>query len=101
MDRRRSGRALVDLPTCAIVAGFRHVGRVLELSSSGVVLERPPGLSDASLTGVPLELHLGGAGPLYARATPVWGYEKRLAMRFVGIADADRLRIAEYLDRTG
>jgi hypothetical protein len=100
MERRISSRAQVDVPICALVDGYRHACRAVELSPTGMVVERSRALEARALHQVsPFELYLGSGRPVRARARPVWSRERLLAVRFVWINDADRLTIAELLDR--
>ena len=47
----------------------------------------------------PFEIFLPGGRPIRARARSVWSRDRLLAVRFVMMNDADRLTIAELLDR--
>jgi hypothetical protein len=47
----------------------------------------------------PFEIYLPGSRPIRARARPVWGRDRLLAVKFVVIHDTDRLTLAEMLDR--
>ncbi len=101
MDRRISPRAALDAPLVAFVDGRRHTCRAIDLSINGLVIERPSTLGDRTLpTDSPLELQLGGERPVRVRAKSVWRSGRYEAVRFVLIQDADRLTIAEQLDRT-
>lgn len=100
MERRISSRAQVDVPICALVAGFRHACRTIDLSPTGMLIERSRALLSHDLPQVsPFELYLGEGRPIRARARPVWSRDRLLAVRFVWMNDADRLTIAELLDR--
>lgn len=100
MERRIASRAQVDVPICALVDGFRHDCRAIDLSPMGMVFERSRGLLERNLGQVsPFEIHLPGSRPIRARARPVWGKDRLLAVKFVVIHDADRLTLAEMLDR--
>ncbi len=100
MERRVSSRAQVDVPICALVDGFRHACRAVDLSPTGMVVERSRALSSRNWSQVsPFENFLGGARPIRARARPVWSRERLLAVRFVWMNDVDRLTIAELLDK--
>jgi PilZ domain len=100
MERRIGSRAQVDLPVSAFVDGFQHPCRAVDLSVSGMVLERTKSLA----TRVPLqmsafEVRLAGARPIRVRARTVWSQDRLQAVRFVVMNDVDRLTIAEHLDR--
>lgn len=100
MERRISYRAQVDVPIYAFIDGFRHECRAVDLSSAGMVFERSRGLLARDLPGLsPFEIHLPEARPVRARGRCVWGRDRLQAIRFVLIEDADRLTIAEHLDR--
>lgn len=100
MDRRHAARAQVDFPVSALVDGHRHPCRAVDLSPTGMVLRRAAGLSGRALAVVtPFELHLGSGRPIRMRARPVWDHDNLVAVRFVVMNDADRLTIAEHLDR--
>jgi PilZ domain len=101
MERRFSSRAQVDVPVTAYVDGARHACRVIDLSASGMVFQQNRSL--ALLGELPtvnrFELFLGPNRPIRARARSVWSREGLQAVSFVLIHDADRLVIAEHLDR--
>jgi hypothetical protein len=100
MDRRHGARAQVDLPVSALVDGTRHRCRAIDISPTGMVVERAPGLSGRALAIVtPFELQLGTGRPIRLRGRPVWDRDNHVAVRFVVMNDADRLTIAEHLDR--
>ena len=100
MDRRLAARAQVDFPVSALVDGHRHPCRAVDLSPTGMVLHRAAGLSGRAMAIVtPFELHLGSGRPIRMRGRPVWGQDNLIAVRFVVMNDADRLTIAEHLDR--
>jgi hypothetical protein len=101
MERRTSSRAHVDFPVHAHVDGYRHGCRAIDLSASGMVVERTPSLASrgAPETGL-LELDLrDGQLPIRVRARTVWSKGRLLAVRFIAIHDVDRLAIAEQLDQ--
>ena len=100
MERRISSRAQVDVPICALVDGYRHHCRAFDLSPTGMVFERTPALAERHLAQVaPFEIYLPGGRPIRARGRPVWGKSRLLAVKFVMMNDADRLTLAELLDR--
>lgn len=87
------------MPTYALVDGFRHTCRAIDLSPTGMVVDRSSALAARDLPQVsPFEIHLGPR-PIRARARPVWTRGSLLAVRFVWMNDADRLTIAELLDQ--
>jgi hypothetical protein len=100
MERRMSSRAQVDVPICALVDGFRHTCRAFDLSPTGMVFERSRAFAGRHVAQVSaFEIYLPGERRIRARARPVWGKERVMAVKFVVINDADRLTIAELLDR--
>ena len=100
MERRISLRAQVDVPICALIDGYRHGGRAIDLSPTGMVFQRSRSLADRHVAQVaPFEIYLPGARPIRARARPVWGRHRLMAVKFVMMNDADRLTLAELLDR--
>jgi hypothetical protein len=100
MERRVSLRAQVDVPVSAMVDGFRHECRAVDLSPTGMVFERTRTLAARALPRLnPFEIHIGEARSIRARARSVWSRGRLLAVRFVSMNDADRLTIAELLDR--
>jgi len=75
--------------------------RAVELSASGVVVERGRELSERERkAGVKLELFLPDQrGPIRALAKVVRAVNRtRYALKFVLISDVDRLTLMEYLD---
>jgi hypothetical protein len=100
MERRMSSRGQVDVPICALVDGYRHACRAFDLSPTGMVFERSRAFAGRHLGQVsPFELYLPGERRIRARARPVWDQGRVMAVKFVMINDADRLTIAELLDR--
>lgn len=100
MERRIGPRAMVDYPLTAIVDGHRYQCRAIDLSVSGLVFQRSKTLMQRELSQVTaFELDLGAGRPIRLRGRPVWSQETLQAIRFVAMNDADRLTIAEYLDR--
>ena len=75
--------------------------RAVELSASGLVVERGRELSERERkAGVKLELFLPDQrGPIRALAKVVRAVDRtRYALKFVLISDVDRLTLMEYLD---
>ncbi len=100
MERRISSRAQVDVAICALVDGFRHECRAIELSPTGMLLERSRALEGRTVHELaPFEIALPGARPIRTRARPVWTKGRLQAVKFVAMHDADRLTLAEMLDR--
>jgi hypothetical protein len=100
MERRSGPRTLCDYSLTALIDGYRHACRAVDLSVSGLVFERPRSLVERELHQVTaFELDVGRGRPIRLRGRPVWNRERLTAIRFVLINDADRLTIAEHLDR--
>lgn len=100
MERRSGLRTLCDYSLTAIVDGYRHVCRAVDLSVGGLVFERSKSLVDRDLLQLtPFELDVGQGRPIRLRGRPIWTRDRMTAIKFVAINDADRLTIAEYLDR--
>ncbi|MFO0760926.1 MAG: PilZ domain-containing protein [Byssovorax sp.] len=100
MERRISSRAQVDLPVAALIDGFRHECRAVDLSPGGMVFLRSRGLRARELSQInPFEIHLDIGRIIPARARSVWCKDGFQAVRFVWMHDVDRLEIAEHLDR--
>jgi hypothetical protein len=100
MERRFGPRAQIDFPLVAIVDGFRHRCRAVDLSVTGLVFERAKSLGERELSQVTaFELSLGTGRPIRLRGRPVWNRDRLQAIKFVSMNDADRLTIAEHLDR--
>lgn len=100
MKGRMGQRARTDFP---VVARFGRVSsscRGLELSATGILLDRGRSAPFSDQTFVKLELELPGVEqPLLAVARPVWSFGTQQALKFVGLSDADHLAIAEHVDR--
>ncbi|MDC3952563.1 PilZ domain-containing protein [Polyangium jinanense] len=100
MERRIGPRAQCDYPLVAIVDGHRHACRAVDLSVSGLVFERPRALVDRELSmTTAFELDVGAGRPIRLRGRPIWSKDRLQAIRFVSMNDADRLTLAEQLDR--
>lgn len=100
MERRSGPRTLCDYSLIAIIDGYRHLCRAIDLSVAGLVLVRSRALLDRELHQVTaFELDVGRGRPIRLRGRPVWTRHHLTAIRFVAINDADRLTLAEHLDR--
>ena len=97
VDRRASSRARTNLPMTAYVDGIPRSYRAIDVSCSGALVERSALRSPPTIHHI--ELDLGGEKPLKMVARTVWTEGMHHAVRFIGMADADRLEIAELLDR--
>lgn len=99
VERRRGRRAQVDLSASAHVGGYWHDARAVDLSTSGFVLARAGSLRERPLPEVvAISVRLPDGRPVRARARAVWDEDQQTGLRFLGVSDVDRLRIAEYLD---
>jgi hypothetical protein len=100
MERRTALRAQVDLHALALVDGFDHSCRVVDLSTTGMVVERTKSLA---ARGTPemnsVEIRLTDGRHIRTRARTVWSRDRLQAVRFVVMHDVDRLAIAEQLDQ--
>lgn len=98
-ERRLAMRAQMDFPVIQHVDGFPHSCRGIDISPRGLVVMRPASLAEREPRLVyTIELLIGGH-PIQTLARPVWTEGELQAMRYVGISDADRLDIAEEIDR--
>lgn len=101
LERRRGVRASIDLPAVVIAGGRRHACRAAWVSTSGLLLLRADENAGAvPAPPTPLVVHLWtGAGPIRLAAETVWDDGAIRAVRFVEMTDADRLTLAELVDR--
>ena len=100
MERRIGLRGRTDFSVTANDGFLAHQARCIELSGSGIVLERGYLLSDAR---APLTMRLEIRLPERRRPIQVIARHVRCAgttqaLRFVQLSDADRLCLAEHLD---
>jgi hypothetical protein len=100
MQLRAGLRAHTSFPVFAGVGQARRECRAIEVSPSGIVLERD---EVAESRPIPLivriELRLPERlRPLIAWARPIWCRGRHQALKFIGASDADRLSLAEHLD---
>jgi len=95
----RNVRAEIEFPVIEREGGFSFWCRALNVSSSGILIERGDQTAKRRGSLMRLELHLPGlARPLEVNASFVWSEGSKLGLKFVGLADADRLTLAEALD---
>jgi hypothetical protein len=100
MERRISHRGEMKFTVVQTRDGRNVRARAANLSATGIQLicYDEPEYDPNSV--VQLELHLPGAKePMSVKASPVWKDGFREGLRFVDVADADRLDLAEVLDR--
>ena len=90
---------MVDVPTWCLLDGFRHACRTVDLSATGMLVERPRNLAERDPPHLgAYELHLDAARPIRVRGRTVRSEGRILAVRFVVVHDVDRLTIAEHAD---
>lgn len=101
LQRRRIGvRSPTNFPIAAYDGRAVIHSRAVELSSTGVVIERGRELT-ANDEGALLRLQLflpDRSNPVRALARPVRRVGTRQALTFVAISDADRLTLVEHID---
>ena len=91
---------MVDLPAYCLLDGYRHVCRTIDLSTTGMVVQRGRALVDRDPMQLgAYEIILGDRRPIRVRARTVRSDGPLLAVRFVVVHDVDRLTIAEHADR--
>lgn len=99
MERRLAMRGQIDVPVIQHVDGFPHACRSVDLSCRGLVVQRPTSLAEREPRLLySIELRIGDRA-IHTLARTVWTEGPLMAMRYVGISDADRLDIAELIDR--
>jgi hypothetical protein len=98
MERRIGSRAQVDFPVRAFVDGFRHACRAVDISPTGMVVQRTKSLA---ARGAPMQAAMQldlGHRKIGMRVRTVWHDGPLQAVRFVVMNDVDRLEIAERMD---
>lgn len=101
MERRVGLRGRTDFGVYAVNGQLRQQCRGVEVSVTGIVIDRGRPVDDGR--DVPLYLRLElrlpeRVLPLTALARPVWSFGSQQALRFVSMSDVDRLTLAEHLD---
>src|SRR5262245_25811801 len=98
MQHRVGLRARTDFRVVAMNGGFVSYCRGIEISASGIIVDRGRKLPEESLL-LRLEMLLPERiRPLCALARPIWARGSEQALKFVRISDVDRLTLAEHLD---
>lgn len=98
MQHRAFLRARTDFRVVARDGGFVSHCRGIEISPSGIIVDRGREVSSESLL-LRLEMLLPErVRPLRALARPIWARGCQQALKFVRISDVDRLTLAEHLD---
>jgi hypothetical protein len=99
MERRYGVRARTDFRVIARDGPLALACRGIEVSPMGIVLDRGRTATADDHFFVQLELALPERyRPIRAVARPIWCYGNQQAFKFIRIADADRLSLAEHLD---
>jgi hypothetical protein len=103
-ERRTSPRTRVDLLFNKYIDGYPHVCRTIDVSDSGMLLER---VSEPTVERefYPIEIGLLDGGDLVERlwlwAREVWTDGEKQALRFVDVRDRDRAKLTRLLERAG
>lgn len=98
MKHRVGLRARTDFRVIANSGGFVSQCRGIEISSSGIIVDRGREAPSQPLL-MRLEMQLPERlRPLRALARPIWVHGSQQALKFVRISDVDRLTLAEHLD---
>lgn len=102
MERRASSRTRVDLLFNKYIDGYPHVCRTIDVSRSGLLLER---VSEPEIDRpfYPVEIALLEGGQIHERlwlwAKQVWSDGARQALEFVSMEDRDRSKLDRLLAR--
>jgi hypothetical protein len=97
MQHRVGLRARTDFRVVASNGGFVSHCRGIEISASGIIVDRGREHTSQPLL-MRLELLPERIRPLRALARPIWVHGSQQALKFVRISDVDRLTLAEHLD---
>lgn len=93
-------RARTDFPVRAHEGSFVTDCRGIELSPTGILVDRGHPIESMDPgTLMELDLELPGSAPLHTYARAVWAFGNQQAFKFLAMTDADRLSLAEYVDR--
>ena len=97
-ERRLGFEKWIDLPVDVVVDGFPHRCRLVDASSTGMVVELTKTLAarDPQLLGT-YEIHVSPGKILHVHGRTVWRSGALQAARFVGLSDDDRASIAEMV----
>lgn len=102
MERRTAARTRVDLLFNKYIDGYPHVCRTIDVSQSGLLLER---VSEPSVDRpfYPVEIGVLEGGQITERiwlwAKQVWSDGARQALEFVSVEDRDRKKLDRLLAR--
>jgi hypothetical protein len=100
-ERRYAPRARSDLAVHVGTTPLLADARTLDVSMGGLLIarDRPLLVADTDmLLDVDLALP-GDPAPIHAIARTVWWWGPYQALRFIKMAETDRLRLAEHIDR--
>jgi hypothetical protein len=98
-EQRSTLRGRLEFPVVEHEGGFSFWCTALDLSPTGILLERNGSFARREGSLIELELHLPECPrPVRVIACYAWGEGTRLGLKFVDISDADRLTLAEALD---
>ncbi len=100
MERRVGLRGRTDFPVTLASGFWKHEARGIEISGTGIILDRGRILEDSRM---PLVMNLSirlpeRRRPILALARHVRCYGSAQVLRFVQLSDVDRLTLAEHLD---
>src|SRR5690606_3888541 len=95
-ERRGAARVRVNAAVTGLFGRRRHRWWLREISASGALVLRGAAPRPASLHR--LEIDAGRGEPLRVLARTVRSVGTFHAVRFVGLADVDRLELAEVID---
>lgn len=99
MQQTRSLRGRVEFPVVEREGGFSFWCTALDLSPTGILIERSRAFERHEGSLIELDLHLPErTEPVRVLASFAWTNGERLGLKFVDISDADRLTLAETLD---
>ena len=107
-DRRQAPRTRVDLLFNKYIDGYPHLCRTIDVSESGLLLER---VSEPEVNRDFYPVEIGLLEPpsederaperLWLWAKQVWTDGERQALRFIGVEDRDRTKLHQLLERAG
>jgi hypothetical protein len=103
-ERRHSPRTRVDLLFNKYIDGYPHICRTIDVSDSGLLLER---VNEPAVERefYPIEIGLMDGGNLVERlwlwAKQVWVDGEKQALTFVDVQERDRAKLCRLLERAG
>jgi hypothetical protein len=100
VERRQAPRTATELSVLVGDGAVVSWARCVEISTGGVLLSRDSSTDNDWRIYLRLELELPGRQePINAVARPVWSRGPFQALKFVRMSAADRLAVAEHVDR--